>query len=102
MAIHPYNGGGDLTVALTNAQVIAGVPAIRSAGGGRLCKVLVTTLIGANQITFFDSLTATGTIIGIVPANSAVGTLITFDMPYSIGLSTGAAAGGGAVTISLY
>jgi hypothetical protein len=101
MAIHPYNPGGDLTVALTNAQVIAGVPAIRGAQG-RLCKVLVTTLIGANSIQFFDGLTATGTIIGIVPNASAVGAVFVFDMPYSIGLSTGAAAGGGAVTISLY
>lgn len=101
MPIQQYSGGGDLTVALSNAQVIAGVAAIRGFQG-RLCKVLVTTVIGANPINFFDGLTATGTIIGIVPAATAVGTVITFDMPYSIGLSTAAAAGGGAVTLSLY
>ena len=101
MSVHPYNGGGDTTTTLTNAQVIAGVAAIRNAQG-RLCKVLVTTVIGANAIQFFDGVTATGTIIGIIPAAAAVGTVITFDMPYAIGLSTAAAAGGGAVTISLY
>lgn len=101
MAVHPYNPGGDLTVALSNAQVIAGVAAIRGAQG-RLCKVLVTTLIGANPIQFFDGLTATGTIIGVVPNGATAGTVFTFDMPYSLGLSTAAAAGGGAVTISLY
>jgi len=101
MSVHPYNGGGDTTVALTNTQVTNGVAAIRGAQG-RLCKVLVTTVIGANAINFFDGLTATGTIIGIVPAAAAVGTIITFDMPFAIGLSTAAAAAGGAVTISLY
>ena len=102
MAIHPYSGGGDITIALSNAQVVAGVPAILGAGGHRLCKVLVTTLIGANSINFFDGLTATGTIVGIVPNATAVGTVLTFDMPLAIGLSTGAAAGGGAVTISVF
>lgn len=101
MAVHPYNPGGDTTVALSNAQVVAGVNAIRGAQG-RLCKVLVTTLIGANAITFFDGLTATGTIIGVVPNGATAGTVFVFDMPYAIGLSTAAAAAGGAVTISLY
>jgi len=102
MAIHPYNPGGDLTVALNNTQVTNGVNGIRTAQG-RLCKVLVTTLIGANAINFFDNPSAaSGTIIGTVPNGATVGTVFAFDMPYATGLSTSAAAGGGAVTISLY
>lgn len=101
MPIHQYSGGGDLTVAVTNAQAIAGI-AIRSAQS-RLCKVLITTVIGANALNFFDNASAaSGTIIGIVPAAATVGTVFTFDMPASLGIFQQAAAGGGAYTVSVY
>jgi len=101
MPVHQYSGGGDLTVAVTNAQAVAGI-AIRAAQS-RLCKVLVTTVIGANAIVFFDNASAaSGTIIGIIPAATAANTVITFDMPASNGIFQQAAAGGGAYTASVY
>ncbi len=76
------SGGGTLTA----TAAAAGTTPIK-ASAGRLCKVLVTTL-GTAQLTFYNNASAaSGTIIGIVPANTALGTIIVFDMPASLGIT---------------
>jgi hypothetical protein len=84
------------TAALANAAIIAG--AVIKASPGRLLRVLVTTLIGANPISITDG--PGGTVIGIVPASTAVGTIFDFEMPAANSIVTAPAAGGGAVTVS--
>jgi hypothetical protein len=105
MPIHQYSGGGDLTVAVTQAQIQAGNVVVRS-GQSRLVKILVTTAATAvAALTIFDNATtASGTIIGVVPIGTAVGTLLVFDMPASNGIVVGQQAGftGGPLTISVY
>lgn len=84
------------TVALNNAAIVAG--ATIKAGPGRLLRVLVTAVIGANPISITDG--PGGTIIGIIPASTAVGTVFDFEMPAANSIVTAAAAGGGALTVS--
>jgi hypothetical protein len=90
--------GGDSTITIANAAIVAGGQV--TARKGRLCRILVITLIGANAVTFTDG--NGGTVIAIVAANSAVGTQLQVDMPVATGIFTVAAAGGGAVTISVF
>ncbi len=86
--------GGNYTTALSawSAKVIKSQP-------GRLCKVLVTTALPATAVTIYDNTSAAGTIIGVIPASSAVGTLIDFNMPAAIGIYISASASG-AITLS--
>ncbi len=76
------SGGGTLAA----VAAAAGTTAIK-ASAGRLCKVLVTT-VGSAQLTFYNNASAaSGTIIGIVPASTPVGTLVGIDMPASAGIT---------------
>ena len=69
---------------------------------GRLCKVLVTVANGANAILIYDNASAaSGTVVGIIPASAAVGSIYDFQMPCLNGITIAATVGAGTLTISL-
>lgn len=94
MAMASQNQGAVNTTAVAAA---ASAVAIK-AGPGRLVSVLVTTL-GTAGLTFQDGLTATGTVIGSLPASAAVGTVYRFDMPAAVGIFCNAGTNTPAVTV---
>ena len=98
-----FNPAG--TVAVTQAQINAGNVVIK-ATPGMLCTILVTTtMTGAGvAITFFDNATtAAGTVIGIVPALTAAGTIFSLIIPAINGITIGQQAGltAGSFTVSI-
>lgn len=93
----------------TTAPVSSGVTSntIIKAGSGTLGKVLVTSANGAAAINIYDadgpsSGAVAGTIIGVVPASAAVGSIYSLGMPFEDGLTVGGASTNGAITISFH
>jgi len=71
-----------------------------SANPGRLARILVTVINGANAILIYDNATTgAGTVIGIVPANAAVGTVVDCQMPALNGITIAATASAGTITV---
>lgn len=68
---------------------------------GRLCRVLVTTTLGA-AATFYDNNVGdnSGTIIGVIASGAVAGTVVDFGMPAANGI-TAILAGTGQVTASV-
>lgn len=91
--------GGTSAIAITGANIAAGAQVVQNRPG-RLCSILVTTLNGANPIPVTDGVG--GTIIGIVPANAAVGTVITPQAPAAISINIPQTAAAGNLTITVY
>jgi hypothetical protein len=90
--------GGSATVAIPAGTVANTV--VKSASG-RLCRVLVTQSGTGSAVQLFDnSTTNTGTVIGIVPATAAVGSVFVFDTPAVNGITAGGSSTGPAVTVS--
>lgn len=89
------------TIAVTQAQVVAGV--VVKATPGMLCNILVTTTTAVAAVTFFDNATTgSGTVIGIVPIGATAGTVFTLNMPAINGITIAAAAGfTGGLTVSI-
>lgn len=51
---------------------------------GQPCYIwgwLVTTALSAAAVTLQDGLTATGTVVGVIPASAPIGTTVTFNSP---------------------
>lgn len=94
LAMASQNQGAVQTTAIAAAAAAASV----KAGPGRLVTVLVTTL-GTAGLTFQDGLTATGTIIGTLPASAAVGTVYRFDLPAAVGIFCNSGVNTPAVTV---
>ena len=96
--------GGENTVSVGQAAIVAGVVVIKGSPGV-LCNVLVTTATTASQaITFYDNASAgSGTIIGVVPGSSTAGTVFSFQMPANLGITIGqnASLAAGAITVSI-
>lgn len=91
----PVSDGGSQTMALA-----AATPAVVKAAAGCLCRVLVTTA-GTGAGIFYDNASAaSGTVIGYVPANAAIGTPYSFQMPAANGIYYGGAANSPALTVS--
>jgi hypothetical protein len=98
----------DLTgnyVNLTNGSktvaIAAGTTAdtVVKASAGTLARVLVTA-VGTNTMLIYDNASGhTGTVIGIIPASSPVGTY-TFQLPALNGITVQGNAANPAVTIS--
>lgn len=64
-----------------------------------LCRVLVTTS-GTNQMTIFDNASGhTGTIVGVIPANSPAGSIFEFHMPCANGITVQGNGSNPAVTV---
>jgi hypothetical protein len=119
-------GGKVLGVALTNSAGVplgigAGGEQIVSAGGsttasvpsgaantvvkataGRLCKAIVTTAgTGTGSVLVYDNATTnSGTVIGVVPATIAIGTVYDFQFPAANGITVTNVANGPVLTIS--
>ena len=94
------NGGGVSTFPLGTG--ISG-PTLVSNTPGRLQSVLVTTS-AAHVWTFYDSTSlvnyANGTIIGVIPASQAAGSILRFQMPVQFGIVAVPAAAGAALTVA--
>lgn len=72
-----------------------------SATAGRLCKVIVTVVNGANAINLFDNATAaSGTIVGVVPASATAGTVIDLQIPVINGITAAATASAGTIVVT--
>lgn len=75
-------------------------PTVVKASAGMLGTILVTAS-GAGQITVYDSASAaSGTIIGITPANPAVGSYYALDMPAVNGIVVSGSSTSPGVTVS--
>ena len=90
------SGRGSTTVPIpgvTAGKIVSAVPA-------RLCRVLVTTVLGGALTIYDNASAAAGTIIGVVPSGTAAGTVVDFGMPAANGIFA-VLATSGAVTISI-
>jgi hypothetical protein len=98
MAWQPYQ------LQATNCTSVASAAAntVLVVGQGRLCSVIVTTAgTGTGNVLFFDSATTnSGTIVGVLPATIAVGTLYLFNFPVQLGLVCQNVASGPILTVS--
>jgi hypothetical protein len=95
---------GDTTAAIAGTVT---ANTIVKAGSGTLAKVLVTSVNGNAAINIYDangptSGSVTGTIIGVVAASAAAGTIYSLGMPFENGLTVGGASTNGALTISFH
>lgn len=93
------NVGGRASTAI--ASGVAGNTVIR-ASPARLARILVTATNTAAMNIFDNATTPSGTIIGIVPANAAVGTIIDCQAPAANGITVGGNANNPGVTIFFY
>lgn len=91
----PVSSGGAKTVSVT-----ASGTTVVSGSSTRLCRVLVTAS-GTTAATVYDNATAaTGTVVGVVPASTAAGTVYDLQMPCANGITVAGSAGGPTLTIS--
>lgn len=100
-----FRGVTDVSVGGRASQAIAaGVSANTVVRGspGRLARVLVTAS-GTNALTIYDNASSpSGTIIALIPANSAVGTLIDCQAPAANGITVAGNSNNPGVTIFYY
>lgn len=73
-----------ITTATTTAAIVS--------GPGVIGTVLVNTLVASGTITLYDSLTASGTVIGIIATPSTITGVTPFQMPYNRVLANGLTA----------
>ncbi len=89
--------GGVQTVAIASGTA---TDTVVKASPGRLCRVLVTAT-NTHELDIFDNASGhTGTIIGVVAANAANGTVAVFQMPAANGITVQGNAANPGVTIS--
>ncbi len=96
--LHTSDGGA------STATVAAGSGnTVLKASSGRLCRVLVTAAgTGTGNVLFYDNATTNnGTVIGILPANAAIGTVYVFEMPAANGIVVANISNGPALTVSV-
>ena len=90
----PYDDAGFPSVASATASLSA-TGAVK-ASAGRLFKIVVTTVLGAGAVTVYDNPSAaSGTILFVIPATTAAGTVYDINLPavngiYASFASTGA------------
>lgn len=96
----------EVVAAVTGGQVATPVPAgtvgntVIKATPGRLVHILVTA-VGTGALTVYDNATTNaGTIIGLVPAATPVGSLYALHMPAANGITVAGAAANPGVTVS--
>lgn len=75
--------GGSLTATVT-AQT-AGAAAIKTSAG-RLCRIIVTSTATAALLFYDNATSASGTVIGAIPASAAIGTMYDVQMPFTNGI----------------
>lgn len=91
----------DSSSSATAIAVNSGSATIVKAAPGKLCRVLVTAA-GTGPLVFYNnsSGSASGIILGYVPANASAGEVFDFAMPASVGISAPVQSGNPAVTVS--
>jgi len=73
-------------VAAAFAQSLSATGAVKAAPG-RLASILVTTALSAAAVTIYDNPSAaSGTVLAVIPASSAIGTRIVVDLPAFSGI----------------
>ena len=74
--VNPYvRTGGNKNIALTATGAA-------KAAAGRLNKIIVTTVLGAGAITIYDNASAaSGTVLFVIPAATAAGSIFSLDLP---------------------
>lgn len=87
--------GGTGTIVVT-----ASSSAVIKAAAGRLCRILTTGTATATAFVYDSTNAASGTIIGSIPATTAIGTMINIQMPAAHGIYFGGASGTPGVTVS--
>ena len=94
------SSGGTATAAIasgTNSDTVV------KASAGRLCRITVTALAGTTTGTtaIYDNASGhTGTVLAVVPNNTAVGTFVDVQMPAANGITVNGGANSPAMTIS--
>ena len=89
-------GSNTISVPATNSAVVI------KASAGRLVRVLVTTVGTTTTLIYDNATTASGTIIGVIPANSGIGTIIDLSMPAVNGITAGQTTTSSVFTASYY
>lgn len=94
--ISPTGGVSTGTVASAAANTVI------LARAGKLCRVLVTTAgTGTGSVLIYDNATTnSGTVIGVVPATIAIGTIYEFLMPCANGIVVANVTSGPVLTVS--
>jgi hypothetical protein len=90
--------GGDNTFPTGNfaaAQVVKNAP-------GVLCAVLVTVATTAVTTIYDNASAGSGTVIGVIPSAATAGQIFVFNMPANLGITIGALANAGSLTISYF
>lgn len=94
------SSGGSATVAIasgTNSDTAV------KAAAGRLCRITITALAGTTtgNTNIYDNASGhTGTVLAVIPNNTAVGTFIDVQMPAANGITVNGGANSPAMTIS--
>lgn len=104
-AMQSFRGVTDVNVGgRTSTAIAAGVsaPTVIKGSPGRLARILVTATGTAEMDVFDNASSASGTKIGIVPANAAVGTIIDCQAPAANGITVGGNASNPGVTLFFY
>lgn len=104
-AMQSFRGVTDVNVGgRASTAIAAGTSAntIIKGSPGRLARILVTATGTAEMDIFDNASTPSGTKIGIVPANAAVGTIIDCQAPAANGITVGGNASNPGVTIFFY
>ena len=76
----PYDDAGFPQVAASTVSATA--TGVVKPSAGRLLKAVVTTALSAAAITIYDNAsTNSGTILFVIPASAAAGSVYTIDLP---------------------
>lgn len=96
---NPLISGGTTTAAVaadtSSATVVKASP-------GRLGRVLITASGSGSVVIYDNASAASGTVIGITPANPAVGTTYDFEMPAAFGITVAGSSTLPGITVSFY
>lgn len=97
----PYDDAGFPAPAATTAVVSAsgGVNTVK-AGAGRLLKIIVTVATTVAACTVYDNATTnSGTVLAVIPAATAAGTVYDINLPAVNGITVNGGASAGSLTI---
>lgn len=89
---------GGITVATVTAQT-AGAAALKTSSG-RICKIIVTSTATAAIFLYDSTNAASGTVIGAVPASTAIGTMFSPNIPFTNGIFPAGAVNTPSLTVS--
>jgi hypothetical protein len=84
----------------SNGSVASATSVAIKGGAGILCQAIVTT-VGTGTCTFYDNPSAaSGTVLFVIPASAALGTIYAIRMPAMNGIYAVSAASGPVVAVS--